>query len=130
MQEGGYSMPYYMYIALQDDDKIAIFTMDGESGQLAPKAEVPIPGGPSLLAISPDHQVLYAGHRIVPGISSYRIDHASGGLTKHGAVALEDPPAYLATDRTGRFLLYASYQGGYVAVHPIGDDGAVGGPAV
>ena len=123
-------MPYYMYIALQDDDKIAIFTMDGETGQLAPKAEEPIPGGPSLLAISPDHQVLYAGHRTVPGISSYRIDHASGGLTKHGTMALEGPPAYLATDRTGRYLLYSSYQDGYVAVHPIGDDGAVDGPAI
>jgi 6-phosphogluconolactonase len=74
--------------------------------------------------------VLYAGHRTAPGISSYRIDHASGGLAKQGEVALEGAPAYLATDRTGRYLLYASYQGGYVAVHPIGDDGAASGPAV
>jgi 6-phosphogluconolactonase len=123
-------MPYYLYIALQDDDKIAIFTMDGDTGQLAPKSEVAVPGGPSLLAISSDHNVLYAGHRTAPGISSYRIDPSSGGLTQHGVVELEGPPAYLATDRTGRYLLYASYQGGYVAVHPIGDDGGVGGPAV
>jgi 6-phosphogluconolactonase len=119
-------MPYYMYIALQDDDKIAIFTMDADTGRLTPKADVSVTGSPSLLAISPDRQVLYAGQRAVPGISSCRIDHATGGLTKQGAVTLEGAPAFLATDRTGRYVLSASYQGGYVAVYPLGADGAVG----
>ena len=45
-------MPYYMYVALQDDDKISVFTMDAGTGKLAPKAEVPVSGGPFLLAIS------------------------------------------------------------------------------
>ena len=26
-------MPYYMYVSLQDDDKIPVFTMDAETGQ-------------------------------------------------------------------------------------------------
>ena len=123
-------MPYYMYIAAQDDDKIAIFTMDADSGQLTPQADVAAPGGPSQLAISPDQRTLYVGYRSEPGISSYRIDPASGGLTQLGSVTLEAAPAYLATDRTGKYLLYSSYQGGYVASHAIGDDGAVGAPVV
>lgn len=62
-------MPYYMYVSLQDDDKIAIFTMDAGTGQLTPQGEVPVSGGPSPLTLSPDRQVLYVGHRTVPGIS-------------------------------------------------------------
>ena len=123
-------MPYYMYVSLQDDDKIVVFTMDAETGQLTPKAEVPVSGGPSLLAISPDRKVLYVGHRVIPEISSFRIDHDTGGLTQHGTVSPEAAPAFLSTDRTGRYVLSAYYQGGHVAVHPIGDDGAVGGPPI
>jgi 6-phosphogluconolactonase (cycloisomerase 2 family) len=42
-------MPYSMYICLQDEDKIVAFTMHAETGQLTPKAEVPVAGGPSVL---------------------------------------------------------------------------------
>ncbi|MCH8988471.1 MAG: lactonase family protein [Chloroflexi bacterium] len=123
-------MQYYLYVSLQDDDKISIFTMDSGTGKLTPNAEVPVSGGPSLLTISPDRKVLYAGHRTVPEISSYRIDHGTGGLTQNGTVSPDDPPAFLSTDRKGRYLLSSYYQGGRVAVHPIGDDGAVGEPPI
>ena len=123
-------MPYYMYVALQDDDKISVFTMDGETGELTPKAEASVPGGPSLLAINPDRTALYIGHRTVPEISSYRIDPSTGGITKNGTVTPDGAPAFLATDRTGRYLLSSHYQSGHAAVHPIGDGGAVGGPPI
>ena len=123
-------MPYYMYVTVQDDDKILVLTMDAETGKLTPKAEVPISGGPSLLAISPDRKVLYVGHRGVPELSSWSIDHASGGLTQNGTVLPEDGPAFLSTDRKGRYLLSAYYQAAHVAVHPIKDDGAVGDPPI
>ena len=40
-------MPYYMYVSLQDDDKIVLFTMDAGTGTLTPQGEVPVAGGPS-----------------------------------------------------------------------------------
>ena len=123
-------MPYYMFITLQDDDKVSVFAMDPGTGKLTPKAEVPMPGGPSQLAISPDRKTLYAGHRTVPAISSHRIDHGTGGLTQNGTVSPDDPPAFLSTDRKGRYLLSSYYQGGHAAVHPIGDDGEVGAPPI
>ena len=46
-------MPYYMYVSLQDDDKVLVLTMDAG---LTPKVEVPVSGGPSPLAISPDQK--------------------------------------------------------------------------
>src|SRR5262245_58428890 len=128
--EGGRAMPYYMYVSLQNDDKILLFTMDAETGRLTPQSEVAVSGGPSPLAISPDRKVLYAGHREVPGISSFRIDPANGRLTPSGQVAPEAPPTYLSTDRKGRFLLSAYYQGAHAAVHPLAADGSVGGPPI
>ena len=123
-------MPYYMYVSLQDDDKIVIFTMDAGTGKLTPKGEVPVAGGPSPLTMSPDRQVLYVGHRTVPGISSFRIDPNTGALTQNGTVAPEAAPTFLSTDRTGRYVLSAYYQGAHAAVHPVGPDGAVGGPPI
>ena len=40
-------MPNYMYVSLQDDDKILVFTMDAETGKFTPEGEIPVTGGPS-----------------------------------------------------------------------------------
>jgi 6-phosphogluconolactonase len=121
-------MPTYMYVSLQDEDKILMLEMDAATGHLTPQGEVPVAGGPSHLTLSPDRKVLYSGHRTGTAISSFRIGPGSGKLTPSGTVKLEAAPTYMATDRTGRFLLSAYYQGAHVAVHPLGEDGAVGAP--
>ena len=90
-------MPNYIYVALVDDAKISVLTIHAGSGKLSPKAEVPVPGGPSALAISRDRNVLYVGHRDVPEISSWRIDHNTGGLTKNGSVSPDGAACYLST---------------------------------
>jgi len=123
-------MPYYMYVSLQDDDKIAVFVMDAGTGKLTPKAEVAAAGGPSASAISPDQKTLYVGHRNSQEISSYRTDPDTGGLTQIGKVPVQAAPTYLATDRNGRFMLSAYYQGAHVAVHSIGDDGSLSDPPI
>lgn len=123
-------MPCYMYISLKDGEKILVFSMDAETGKLAPKGEVPVSGGPWALTISPDRKVLYVGNREVPKISSFRIDRDTGGLTQIGLVSPEAAPTYLSTDRKGRFLLSAYFHAGLTAVHPIREDGAVGGPPI
>jgi 6-phosphogluconolactonase len=118
-------MPDALYVCMQDEDKIAAFTIDADTGQLTPRAEISAAGGPSVLAISPNRRVLYAGHRNVPAISSYRIDQSSGGLTLLGTVAPPHAPTFLAPDRAGRYLLSAYYQGGFAGVHRIAADGSV-----
>ena len=72
-------MPYYMYVALQGDDKISVFTIDPQTGKLTPQVEVSVPGGPFTLAISPDRKFLYAGCRDTPQIFSFQINQANGG---------------------------------------------------
>jgi 6-phosphogluconolactonase len=123
-------MPYSLYVSLQDEDKIIVFALDADTGGLTPRAEVPVSGGPSALALSPDRHVLYVGHRTRPAISSFRIDHGNGALAPQGTIAAEHAPTFLAADRTGRHLLSAYYQGGYAVVHPVGEDGAVGAPPI
>ncbi|HXP06698.1 MAG TPA: beta-propeller fold lactonase family protein [Stellaceae bacterium] len=121
-------MPCSLYVCLQDDDKIAAFAAEADSGRLTPQPEVPVAGGPSVMAISPNRQMLYVGTRGKPAISSFRIDQSTGGLVPQGRVETAQAPTFLATDRTGKFLLSAYYQGAYVAVHPLGADGSVGAP--
>ncbi len=122
-------MPYYMYVTVQDDDKILVFTMDARTGKLTPKAEVPVSGGPNPLTISLDRRVLYVGHRSSE-LSSFLIDQDTGGLTQSGTVSLDAFPCFLSTDRKGRFVLSAYYEGAHVTVHAIGDDGVVDGPPI
>ena len=122
-------MTTYVYVAVQDDNKISLYTMDEDSGALSRQAELAMSGGPSLLAISPDRGTMYVGHRDSARISSHRIDQSGGGLTETGAVDTEDSPTFLALDRAGRYLLSSYYQGGRVRVHPLGEDGSLGGAA-
>ena len=63
-------MPYYMYVAVQEDNKISVFTVDPDTGGLAQQHDVSVPGGPFPLAISPDHNHLYCGTRETTGLTS------------------------------------------------------------
>jgi 6-phosphogluconolactonase len=119
-------MPYSLYVCAQDDNKIAAFAMDADSGRLTPQADIPAAGGPSVLALSPDRRLLYIGYRTEPAIVSYRIEERTGALAPHGRVSPAHAPTFLAPDRSGRYLLSAYYQGGFAAVHPLAADGSVG----
>ena len=54
-------MPFHMYVSLQDDDRISIFTGDSSTGKLRLQEEVDVIGGPAPLAITPDRKFLYVG---------------------------------------------------------------------
>jgi 6-phosphogluconolactonase len=123
-------MPDMLYVGLQDDDKIAVFALDGDSGELTKRADVAAAGGPSVTAISPDRNTLYVGCRVRPSIASYRIDPATGGLSLLGTAAQADAPTFLAPDCAGRYMLCAYYQGGYVAVYSIAADGTIDAAAI
>ncbi len=123
-------MPHYMYVAVQADNRIAVFTASPDDGGLTHQADVAVPGGPFTMAISPDRRYLYVGCRETPQIVSFRIDQSNGSLEQNGTVPVAAWPTYIATDRRGRFVLSAYYQGAHVGVHPIGDDGSVGGAPI
>ena len=123
-------MPYYMYVRRERGQQdFGLYRRPRWRG-ITHQHDVSVDGGPFTLAISPDRNHLYCGTRETPGLTSFRIDQSGGGLTPTGAVPLDSWPVYVNTDRRGRFVLSSYYQGARVAVHPIGDDGSVGGPPV
>ena len=123
-----------VYVGNTDSNEIYVLHLDRQSGDLTVVEKVAIPGvtkpGVSTpMAVSPDRRFLYAGTRGEPKIAAgFAIDPTSGKLKHVASGPLADSLAYIATDRTGRFLLGASYPGHKVTVNPIGPQGTVQPP--
>jgi 6-phosphogluconolactonase len=118
-----------VYVTLQGDDKIAIYTLDSFSGSLTHQEDIALVGGPAPFAVSPDGNHAYTGLRTVNRMVSFDIDSSTGSLNPTGSVDLASDPCYVSVDATGRHLLSAYYFSGHIAVHPINSDGALGSPA-
>lgn len=121
----------FVYVGNSDSQDVTVFALKA-NGDLSPVATVAVPGpakpGGSLpMAVSPDKKRLYVGLRNEPfSAVTFTIDRKSGKLTHVGSGSLADSMAYISTDRTGRYLLSASYGGNKVTVNPIGPNGVVG----
>jgi 6-phosphogluconolactonase len=122
-----------VYVSNAGDKEIRILSLDRTSGDLSALGRVAVPGtevpSPTSLpmAMSPDHRFLYAALRTPPfPVSSYAIDAATGHLTHLATAPLADSMAYLCVDRSGRFLLAASYPGAKLTINPIDSEGRVG----
>jgi 6-phosphogluconolactonase len=124
----------FVYVGNAESNDIYVLRLDRQSGNLTVVEKVPIPGitKPGIstpMALSPDHRFLYVGTRGEPKIAAgFAIDQASGTLKHVASGPLADSMAYIATDRTGRFLFAASYPGSKITVNPIGPQRAVGPP--
>src|SRR5438094_5722673 len=124
----------FVYVGNAESNEIYVLQLDRQNGDLTVVEKMPIPGieKPGIstpIAVSPDRRFLYLGTRGEPKVAAgFAIDPASGKLKHVGSGPLADSMAYIATDRTGRFLLGASYPGHKVTVNPIGPAGTVQPP--
>ncbi|TPQ41009.1 6-phosphogluconolactonase [Bradyrhizobium guangdongense] len=123
----------FAYVGNADSNDISVFRLDGNGEmiavQTAPFTGIEKPGSSTPIAISPDKRVLIAGVRSQPLTAvSFAIDAKSGMLKHIGNGPLADSMAYVSTDRSGKFLLSASYGGNKIAVNPISADGVAGQP--
>ena len=121
------------YVSNAGGPEIRVLAMDRESGDLAPIETVPVPGKPSPtsapMALSPDRRFLHIALRSEPfTVASFAIDPASGRLSHLGNAPLDASMAYTIVDRTGRWLICASYPAGKVTVNPIDGAGRVTAP--
>jgi 6-phosphogluconolactonase len=121
----------YFYVGSAASNEIIVLALNPENGDLTEIEKIAVPGitkagGSMPMATSPDKKILYAGFRGEPQVvAAFAI--GEGGKLKHlGNGPLADSMPYIVTDRTGRFLLSASYPGHKITVNPIGPDGVVG----
>ena len=114
----------FVYISNAESREIGIYGLDPASGDLTHVENVSVSGNVFPLAVSPDRRFLYAALRTEPfSVVSFAIDASTGCLTELGSAPLPDSMAYISTDRTGRYLLAASYPGNKLSVSPIGAHG-------
>ena len=123
-------MSYNVFVTVSGEDWIARYAMDRSSGSLEQREDVPLPGRPAPIAISPNGEYMYVASRETCEVTSFRIDATDGSLTELGKIPLDSDPCYMATDRTGRFLFSAYYLAETAAVHRIDDNGAATYPPI
>ncbi|WP_225731520.1 MULTISPECIES: beta-propeller fold lactonase family protein [unclassified Nocardia] len=117
-----------VYVSNAESREISVLRLTA-TGELIPLSATDVGGKVMPLAVAPDRRYLYAGLRSEPyEVVVLAIAAASGELRVVSRNPLPDNMAYLATDRSGRYLLGASYTGDRIAVCPI--DGAAVGAAV
>ena len=128
---------YLVYVGTYTDHEsqgIYGFRFDAATGQLISLGLAGQSDNPSFLTVALGHRFLYTVNELdhfkgkpIGAVSAFSIDHATGKLSLLNQVAAHDPgPAYLSTDRTGRYVLIASYPLGSVAVFPVSVDGKLG----
>ncbi len=118
----------FVYVSNAEDGDIGMYKLqkDGTlvAGERFKAEKVVMP-----MSVSPDKRYLVAGVRSKPfSAYSYSIDRGTGALKLLGTAPLAESYPYISHDRSGRYLLGASYGGHQVGVNPIGADGKVGSP--
>src|SRR5438045_6234733 len=118
----------FVYISNAEDGDIGMYTLQADGSlQAGPRFKATKLVMP--MAVSPDKRFLIAAVRSKPFQAySYSIDKSSGALKLVGTGTLAESYPYIALDRTGHFLLGASYGASQVGVNPAGADGRVGEP--
>ena len=122
-----------VYVSNAGSKEVFCLAMNRDTGALDLIDKTPVPGtdkpSPASLPMttSRDKRFLYAQLRSEPyPVSTFAIDNTTGKLSHVAATPLVDQMAYLNTDRSGRYLLAASYVGAKLAIYPI--DKATGIP--
>jgi len=119
-------MTVAVVVSNAESGSLSVLALDEGSGALSPLQTVALGGLLMPMALSPDGTRLFAARRSTPFAAvTLAVDRATGRLDRVGEGPLPGSMAYVATDRSGRWLLSASYGDHVVAVSRIGDDGVV-----
>ena len=116
----------YVYVSNAEDGTIGTYTME-DDGALKPGVGIEAGKLVMPMSVSPDKRFLFAAVRSQPfSAVAYAIDRATGALKLVAKGPLAESLPYITTDKSGKWLLGASYGGHKVTVNPIGSDGKVG----
>jgi 6-phosphogluconolactonase len=116
----------FIYVSNADDGDIRTYIMRLDDGAVLPEARVKVASLVMPMAVSPDRRFLYAASRSKPfSVHAYAIDPGTGALRHLSTSPTAESFPYISLDKSGRFLLGASYGGHLVSVNAIGADGRV-----
>ncbi|HEV8311335.1 MAG TPA: beta-propeller fold lactonase family protein, partial [Methylomirabilota bacterium] len=118
----------FVYVSNAEDGNIGMYTLQPD-GTLQPGPRVDAGKVVMPMSVSPDQRFLYAAVRSKPfTVVTYSIDRKTGALTQLSTAPLAESFPYIYVDKTGRYLLGASYGGHLVSVNAVGKDGKVSEP--
>jgi 6-phosphogluconolactonase len=107
------------------DKTLHLYELQPDSGKLVQLAKYDLPGSPGSQFVSPDGQQLYVSVRSANSVAAFRIDSTDKELVPLGLTNIGANASYVATDQTGKTLLWASYGDGVVGSHALAADGSV-----
>lgn len=121
-----------VYVSMAPEQRIQVYRLDADDGKLTAVETVAVVGEPGSLAVDPQRKFLFASLRSNSTLASFRIDPTTGRLKALSTAAFPkgENAAFVGTDRTGRWLLSASYSAGKVVVHELNEDGTIKTPAI
>lgn len=122
--------PLMLYVSESGEKRIAIYQMDAATGELTRTGAAELPGSPGSLAISPDRRHLYASVRSEKQFATLEVDAGTGSLGLPAFAAAGFNAAYVHAEKTGRWLLAASYSEGVVSLSEIRNGIVQGAPVV
>src|SRR5438445_4677545 len=112
----------FVYVSNAEDGDIGMYTLQAD-GSLRPGPHFAAEKLVMPMSVSPDKRFLIAGVRSKPfSAYTYSIDRRSGALKLVATGPLAESFPYIHFDRTGRYLLSASYGAHLVSVNPFGVD--------
>ncbi|WP_426116846.1 lactonase family protein [Pseudomonas sp. DSP3-2-2] len=113
----------FAYISSPGDGFISQYGLDEKTGALNLIEQTPAGSQVNPMALTPDGKVLFAALRVKPyQVVGFSIDPKTGHLSQISKGPLAESLAYLSTDRSGKFLLGASYGGDLLSVQAIDKD--------
>jgi len=110
----------FAYISSPGDGMISQYQLDEASGKLSLVQQTKAGDMVNPMAITPDGNVLFAALRVKPfQVVGFSIDPENGHLSELSRGPLAESLAYLSTDRSGHYLMGASYGADAVTVQAI-----------
>lgn len=124
---------YYLFVGTytqKSSQGIYLYKFDTGDGSMDSLGVVSGVKNPSYLAISPDHNFVYAVNEMADSsqatVSAFAFDRQNESLTflnkqSSGGGA----PCYISLDETGQYAFVANYGGGSFSMFPINEDGTL-----
>ncbi|MDI9221563.1 beta-propeller fold lactonase family protein [Pantoea sp. EA-12] len=115
----------FVYVSNGDSGTVTAYTLDKAKHQLKPIGEYPTGLKSMPMVVSKDKKTLYISVRSQPyHVAGWHIQ-PDGSLTHFADTSLPEAMAYIALDKTGRFLLSSSYGGDLFSINRLAADGKV-----